>query len=102
MGEIKEGSGAAPKIPIDKTMHSAQPVGNAAVDYEQLQNIAHQLQQQNEYYKQELGRLYQDNSLMRLEYLIKIIENQGMYPKALIVKAIAEVGETMYPTEEEE
>lgn len=72
------------------------------MSYEQLENVAHQLSEQNRQLFAKLQELNMANMFKRLDYLFKVIENGHMFKQDFLEKCIAEVESLMTVPEQEE
>ena len=72
------------------------------MSYEQLENVAHQLSEQNRQLFAKLQELNMTNMFKRLDYLFKVVENGHMFKQDFLEKCIAEIEELMTVPEEVE
>lgn len=72
------------------------------MSYEQLENVAHQLSEQNRQLFAKLQELNMANMFKRLDYLFKVVENGHMFQQDFLEKCIAEVESLMTVPEQEE
>ena len=72
------------------------------LSYEQIENIAHQLSEQNRQLIAKLQELNMANMFKRLDYLFKVIENGHMFKQYFLEKCIEEVESLMTVPEQEE
>lgn len=72
------------------------------MSYEQLENVAHQLSEQNRQLFAKLQELNMANMFKRLDYLFKVVENGHMFKQDFLEKCIAEVESLMIVPEQEE
>ena len=73
------------------------------MSYEQLENVAHQLSEQNRQLFAKLQELNMANMFKRLDYLFKVIENGHMFKLDFLEKCIAEIESLItIPKQEEE
>ena len=73
------------------------------MSYEQLENVAHQLSEQNRQLFAKLQELNMTNMFKRLDYLFKVIENGHMFKQDFLEKCIAEIESLItIPKQEEE
>ena len=73
------------------------------MSYEQLENVAHQLSEQNRQFFAKLQELNMANMFKRLDYLFKVIENGHMFKQDFLEKCIAEIESLItIPKQEEE
>lgn len=79
-----------------------KPQNEKKYSYEELNNIAGQLSQQNQQLYQQLQRANMTNMFKRLDYLFKVIENGVMFSAEFLDKCLKEIEETMTIEEEGE
>lgn len=72
------------------------------MSYEQLENVAHQLSEQNRQLFAKLQELNMTNMFKRLDYLFKVVENGHMFKQDFFEKCIAEIESLMIVPEQEE
>ena len=72
------------------------------MSYEQLENVAHQLSEQNRQLFAKLQELNMVNMFKRLDYLFKVVENGHMFDQDFLEKCIAEIENLMTVPEQEE
>lgn len=72
------------------------------MSYEQLENVAHQLSEQNRQLFAKLQELNMANVFKRLDYLFKVVENGYMFKQDFFEKCIAEIESLMTVPEQEE
>ena len=72
------------------------------MSYEQLENVAHQLSEQNRQLFAKVQELNMVNVFKRLDYLFKVVENGHMFKQDFFEKCIAEVESLMTVPEQEE
>lgn len=77
-----------------------KPQNEKKYSYEELNNIASQLSQQNQQLYQQLQRANMTNMFKRLDYLFKVIENGAMFSPAFTDKCIKEIEDSMTIEEE--
>lgn len=70
--------------------------------YEKLENVAHQLSEQNRQLFAKLQELNMANVFKRLDYLFKVVENGHMFKQDFFEKCIAEIESIMTVPEQEE
>lgn len=70
------------------------------VSYEQLENIAHQLSEQNRQMYARMQEMDMTNMFKRLDYLFKVVENGTMLDPDFLNKCIDEIENVMMPKEE--
>lgn len=73
-------------------MKTTQP---EKMSYEQLENIAHQLSEQNRQLYQKLQESNLASMFQRLNYLFKVMEYNVMFPEDFVKKCVDEVVEVM-------
>lgn len=72
------------------------------MSYEQLENVAHQLSEQNRQLFAKMQELNMANMFKRLDYLFKVVENGHMFEQDFLEKCIAEIESIMTVPEQEE
>ena len=72
------------------------------MSYEQLENVAHQLSEQNRQLFAKLQELNMANMFKRLDYLFKVVESGHMFKQDFLEKCIAEIESLMTVPEQEE
>ena len=72
------------------------------MSYEQLENVAHQLSEQNRQLFAKLQELNMANMFKRLDYLFKVVESGHMFKQDFLEKCIAEIESLMIVPEQEE
>ena len=73
------------------------------MSYEQLENVAHQLSEQNRQLFAKLQELNMTNMFKRLDYLFKVVESGHMFKQDFLEKCIAEIESLItIPKQEEE
>lgn len=72
------------------------------LSYEQLENVAHQLSDQNKQLYQALQKANVDNLFKRLEYLFKVLEQAHHFPDEFITKCAEEIVSMITIPEKEE
>ena len=72
------------------------------MSYEQLENVAHQLSEQNRQLFAKLQELNMANVFKRLDYLFKVVESGHMFKQDFLEKCIAEIESLMTVPEQEE
>lgn len=65
--------------------------GSEKLSYEQLENVAHQLSEQNRQLYAKLQELQVSNMFKRLDYLFKVVENTGTFSLEFHTKCIEEI-----------
>lgn len=71
------------------------------MSYEQLENVAHQLSEQNRQLYMKLQSANMTNLFKRLDYLFKVIENSDKFNKEFGNKCLTEIESSMTIPEEE-
>lgn len=71
------------------------------LSYEELKNVAAQLQHQNEQMRNAIMKLDYTNTFKRLDYLFKVIEFSIQFPDDFITNCINEIVDIMTVKEEE-
>ena len=71
------------------------------LSYEELKNVAAQLQYQNEQMRNAIMKLDYTNTFKRLDYLFKVIEFSIQFPDDFITNCINEIVDMMTVKEEE-
>ena len=79
-----------------------KPQDEKKYSYEELNNIASQLSQQNQQLYQQLQRANMANMFKRLDYLFKVVENGAMFSPEFTDKCIKEIEDSMTLEEEVE
>jgi hypothetical protein len=73
------------------------------MSYEELNNAAIQLSEQNRKMYMQLQEVNMVNMFKRLEFLFKVIENQGSFSSEFVIKCVEEVEDIMtIPTEDKD
>lgn len=72
------------------------------MSYEQLENVAHQLSEQNRQLYMNLQAANMGNIFKRLDYLFKVVENGHVFKQDFLEKCINEIEEIMTGPEETE
>lgn len=72
------------------------------MSYEQLENIAHQLSEQNRQLYMKLQSSNMTNIFKRLDYLFKVVENGHMFSEDFLTKCIKEIEELITVPEDKE
>ena len=72
------------------------------MSYGQLENVAHQLSEQNRQLFAKLQELNMANMFKRLDYLFKVVESGHMFKQDFLEKCIAEIESLMIVPEQEE
>lgn len=76
------------------------PEETPKLTYEQLNNAAQQLAQQNMKLRQYVQQMESSNFFARLEYLFKVVEHSKMFAKDFVDSCIKEITESMTIPEE--
>lgn len=63
--------------------------------YEELSNVAGQLQQQNKFLLEQLQKQNGESFYKRLDYLFKIVEMKDSFSKEFVNNCIDEIGDTI-------
>ena len=71
------------------------------LSYEELKNVAAQLQHQNEQMRNAIMKLDYTNTFKRLDYLFKVVEFSIQFPDDFITNCINEIVDMMTVKEEE-
>lgn len=71
------------------------------LSYEELKNVAAQLQHQNEQMRNAIMKLDYTNTFKRLDYLFKVVENSIQFPDDFVANCINEVVDMITVKEEE-
>lgn len=72
------------------------------LSYEQLRNVAGQLQQQNQQLRRALAESNYSNMFKRLDYLFKVLEQAHMFNEEFVQKCSAEIESSITLPETEE
>ena len=73
------------------------------MSYGQLENVAHQLSEQNRQLFAKIQELNMANMFKRLDYLFKVVENGHMFKQDFLEKCVAEIESIItIPKQEEE
>ncbi len=72
------------------------------MSYEQLENVAHQLSEQNRQLFAKVQELNMTNVFKRLDYLFKVVESGHMFKQDFLEKCITEIENLMTVSEQEE
>ena len=70
------------------------------LSYEQLENVAHQLSEQNRQLYAKLQEMQVDNMFKRLDYLFKVVENTGVFSIDFHTRCVEEIESLMTIPEE--
>lgn len=71
------------------------------LSYSELENVAHQLSEQNRQLYNQLQKSNLTNMFKRLDYLFKVVENGKVFKQEFLEKCITEIEELMTVPEEE-
>lgn len=69
--------------------------GSEKLSYEQLENVAHQLSEQNRQLYAKLQEMQVSNMFKRLDYLFKVVENTGAFSLEFHTKCVEEIESLM-------
>lgn len=72
------------------------------LSYEELKNIAGQLQQQNNFMREQLMKLRNEEMYKRVDYLFKVLENKNVFDEGFYGKVVNELQEILTIPEQEE
>lgn len=70
------------------------------LSYDKLNQIAGQLQQQNEMLRAELNRAITQEFIMRIEFMFKVVENVSVFDPIFVDKCVKEIEKSLTPPEE--
>lgn len=76
----------------NKTQEMEQP---RELSYEEMKNVAAQLQHQNEQMRNAIMKLDYTNTFKRLDYLFKVVENSIQFPDDFVSECVAEIVNTI-------
>lgn len=71
------------------------------ISYEELVNVASQLQIQNRQMQQQLYQLMEENSVIRMNFLFEIVKNADMFQKDTVEESIKEIEESLFTSYKE-
>lgn len=74
---------------------------NNKLSYEELVNVANQLQIQNRQMQQQLYQLMEENSVIRMNFLFEIVKNADMFQKDTVEESIKEIEESLFTSYKE-
>ena len=74
---------------------------NRKLSYEELNDMARQLSQQNQQLYAQLQRVNMNNMFRRLDYLFEVVKNGAMFSPEFLDNCIKEIEESLTITEEE-
>lgn len=83
-------------------IQSSNTVKTEKLSYEQLENVAHQLSEQNKQLYARLQEANMVNIFKRMEYLFKVIENGQAFSNEFVNKCVSEIEDLMTIPESEE
>lgn len=66
------------------------------ISYEELVNVANQLQVQNRKMQQQLYQLMEEHSVIRMNFLFEIVKNSNMFQKDTVEESIKEIEESLF------
>lgn len=69
--------------------------GTQKMSYEELENVAAQLSQQNQQLYARLQQAEMSNMLSRLEFLFKVVKNAQAFPEEFVTKCTTEIVDIM-------
>jgi len=72
-------------------MEQVETKKNEKLSYEQLENIAHQLSEQNKQMYMQLQQMNTTNLFKRLDYLFKVLEYSAFFSKEFIENCTQEI-----------
>lgn len=65
------------------------------LSYEEMKNVAAQLQHQNEQMRNAIMKLDYTNTFKRLDYLFKVVENSIQFPDDFVSECVTEIVNTI-------
>ena len=71
------------------------------LSYEELEKLATQLAQENNYMKGEIQKYADFSMFKRLDYLFKVVENENAFSTEFVVNCVNEIEACIYPPQEE-
>ena len=71
------------------------------ISYEELVNVANQLQIQNRQMQQRLYQLMEEHSVIRMNFLFEIVKNSNMFQKDTVEESIKEIEESLFTSYKE-
>lgn len=74
---------------------------NNKLSYEELVNVANQLQIQNRQMQQQLYQLMEEHSVIRMNFLFEIVKNADMFQKDTVEESIKEIEESLFTSYKE-
>lgn len=72
------------------------------MSYDELKNIAGQLQQQNTFMREQLMKAKSEELYKRIDYLFKVIENKDMFNNEFVTVVVNEITDILTIPEQEE
>lgn len=85
---------------MEEKVKAQAPEQPKQLSYEELRNIAGQLQQQNMQLRRVLNDLNYKNTFERLNYLFKVMEFSHMFSDEFVGKCVTEIESLMTPPED--
>ena len=73
---------------------------NRKLSYEELNDMARQLSQQNQQLYAQLQRVNMNNMFRRLDYLFEVVKNGAMFSPEFLDNCVQEIKESLTITEE--
>lgn len=70
------------------------------ISYEDLVNVANQLQMQVQRLREENLNMRQEVAIVRMNFLFDIVDKSDKFPEEIVVQAIKEISDSIYPSEE--
>lgn len=80
---------------------SGKEVQQDKISYEELVNVANQLQVQNRKMQQQLYQLMEEHSVIRMNFLFEIVKNSNMFQKDIVEESIKEIEESLFTSYKE-
>ena len=71
------------------------------ISYEELVNVANQLQVQNRKMQQQLYQLMKEHSVIRMNFLFEIVKNSNMFQKDTVEESVKEIEESLFTSYKE-
>ena len=71
------------------------------ISYEELVNVANQLQVQNHKMQQQLYQLMKEHSVIRMNFLFEIVKNSNMFQKDTVEESVKEIEESLFTSYKE-
>lgn len=71
------------------------------ISYEELVNVANQLQVQNRKMQQQLYQLMEEHSVIRMNFLFEIVKNSNMFQKDTVEECVKEIEESLFTSYKE-